>query len=128
MVIDAIQRPSVRRTIVPSLFPRFFAIVSCLLGPLCSGIPERGPYPWYAHGCHASACSFGCKRRNTSKAPRLYKQTQIKAPSLAYTAQYLVRSSVAERYNSFTRKYRYNMVAHLPLEHPAETLDPVPAR
>src|SRR5215472_12840277 len=36
----------------------------------------------------------------------------------------LVRSSVAERYSS-CRQYRYNVVAHIPLEQPDETLDPV---
>jgi len=39
----------------------------------------------------------------------------------------LIRSSVAERYGS-CRQYRYNVVAHIPLEQPDETLDPVPAR
>ena len=38
------------------------------------------------------------------------------------------RSSVAERYDNFTRKYRYNVVAHIPLEQPDETPDTVPAR
>jgi predicted ATPase len=38
-----------------------------------------------------------------------------------------VRSSVAEHYNSF-RQYRYNVVAHIPLEQPDEAPDPVPAR
>jgi hypothetical protein len=37
------------------------------------------------------------------------------------------RSSVAERYNS-CRQYRYNRVAHIPLEQPYETPDTVPAR
>jgi hypothetical protein len=38
------------------------------------------------------------------------------------------RSSVAERSHSFTRKYRENEVAHIPLEQPDETPDTVPAR
>ena len=37
-------------------------------------------------------------------------------------------SSVAERYDNFTRNYRYNVVAHIPLEQPDETPDTLSAR
>ena len=38
------------------------------------------------------------------------------------------RSSVAERYNSFTQAVSYNVVAQIPLEQPDETPDTIPAR
>ena len=38
------------------------------------------------------------------------------------------RSSVAERYNSFTQAVSYNLVAQIPLEQPDETPDTIPAR
>ena len=38
------------------------------------------------------------------------------------------RSSVAERYNSFTQAVSYNVVAHIPLEQPDETPDTLSAR
>jgi hypothetical protein len=46
---------------------------------------------------------------------------------VSFSIAFSVRSSVAERYNS-CRQYRYNGVAHIPLEQPDETPDPVPAR
>jgi hypothetical protein len=45
----------------------------------------------------------------------------------ATSAAIEIRSSVAERYNS-CRQYQYNVGAHISLEQPDETPDPVPAR
>jgi len=68
-------------------------------------------------------------QRTSGLASRFLKssdtQLELKAKAKVVIEK---RSSVAERYDNFTRNYRYNVVAHIPLEQPDETPDTLSAR